>query len=87
MTDIADLLRFALAKRASSVRIADLRTLVVNSRRGSGDSGGSVEIAAPDSMLKSIRGEPAKATHRWLVVAIPAEVEKRSKSRIVLPGE
>lgn len=79
-------LAFALEKYPERVHAIDLAELVIESARQNPKRPAYVKVAVPDEWVKSLRG-PRDGANRYLLVEVPREVEERSGSSIILPGE
>jgi hypothetical protein len=79
-------LLFALDKYPERIQAIDLDELVLESARQNEKRPAYVKVAVPDEWVKSLRG-PREGQNRLLLVEVPREVEKRSESSIILPGE
>jgi hypothetical protein len=77
-------LAFALDKYAQQVEVVPLSELVMESARENPRRPAFVKIALPDEAVKALRGGGGDTL---LLVRIPQEVEARSGSSIILPGE
>lgn len=79
-------LAFALENYPERVQAIDLAELVMESARQNDKRPAYVKIAVPDEWVKALRG-PREGRNLQLLVEIPREVEERSESSIILPGE
>ncbi|HUP43481.1 MAG TPA: hypothetical protein VM599_09745 [Thermoanaerobaculia bacterium] len=79
-------LLFALDKYPERIQAIDLDQLVLESARQNEKRPAYVKVAVPDEWVKSLRG-PREGQNRLLLVEVPREVEERSESAIILPGE
>ena len=86
MEDLLKSLQFALDKYPQQVEIAPASQLLMDSARQNDRRPAFVKLAVPDEIVKSLRGS-RKDQDMVLLVRIPAEVNERVDSRIVLPGE
>jgi len=86
MEDFIKSLQFALEKYPQRVEIAPARDLVMDSARQNDRRPAYVKLAVPDEVVKNLRGN-RENQDMVLLVRIPAEVNERVGSRIVLPGE
>lgn len=84
--DPLSILAFALEKYPERVQAIDLAELVIESARQNPKRPAYVKVAVPDEWVKSLRGS-REGTARFLLVEVPREVEERSESSIILPGE
>lgn len=79
-------LLFALEKYPDKIQAIDLEELVIESARQNPKRPAYVKVAVPDEWVKALRG-PRQGRNRWLLVEVPRDVEERSGSSIILPGE
>jgi len=79
-------LAFALEKYPERVQVADLERLTIESARQNEKRPAWVKVAVPDDWVKALRGS-REGDRRFLLVEVPREVEERSESSIILPGE
>ena len=86
MDDPRKTLRFALDNYAERVEAMPISQLVIDSARAKPKRPAYVKLAVPDAVVQAVRG-PRAGGDAYLLVRIPAEVEERVDSRIVLPGE
>ena len=86
MEDPRKQLAFALEKYPAEVDVAALPELVMESARQNPKRPAYVKLAVPDELVKALRGR-REARDQYFLVRIPREVQERSESRIVLPGE
>lgn len=86
MRDAMKALAFALEKYPERVELIPVDRLVLESARQNDKRPAYLKLAVPDELVKSLRGA-AEARDLYLLVRVPKEVEERSQSRIVLPGE
>lgn len=85
-SDARRTLLFALEHYPERIQAVDLRELVMESARSNPKRPAYVKLAVPDEWIKALRG-PREGDSRYLLVEVPREVDDRSKSSIVLPGE
>ena len=85
-TDPRRALAFALEKYPERVQAIDLAELVIESARQNAKRPAYLKIAVPDEWVKALRG-PREGRNLQLLVEVPREVEDRSESSIILPGE
>lgn len=85
-SDALRALRFALESYPERVEAIDLSELVMESARQNEKRPAYVKIAVPDAWVKALRG-PRESRDLRLLVEIPREIESRSESSIILPGE
>ena len=86
MEDLLKSLQFALDKYPQRVEIAPASQLLMDSARQNDRRPAFIKLAVPDEIVKSLRGS-RKDQDMVLLVRLPAEVNERVDSRIVLPGE
>ena len=79
-------LAFALEKYPQKVETAPIEQLLMDSARQSGKRPAYIKLAVPDELVKSLRGRK-ESDEVVLLVRFPKEVQERSESPIVLPGE
>ncbi len=79
-------LAFALEKYPDQVQAIDLAELVIESARRNAKRPAYLKIAVPDEWVKALRG-PKESRSLQLLVEVPREIEDRSESSIILPGE
>jgi hypothetical protein len=79
-------LAFALEKYPQRVEVVPLQELVMESARENPRRPAYVKLALPDEAVKQLRGGDSGGD-LLLLVRVPKEVQKRSESSIVLPGE
>jgi hypothetical protein len=86
MNNPLKLLQFALEKYPEKVELAPVRDLMLDSARKNDRRPAYVKLALPDELVKALRGA-REGQDTVLLVRIPADVNERVDSRIVLPGE
>jgi hypothetical protein len=74
-----------LEKFPNAVEIVPVEEALIDSARGSGDKPGYLKLAAPDAVVKNLKGDPGRRD-TFLLVHIPREILQREESRIILPG-
>jgi hypothetical protein len=79
-------LAFDLEKYPERVQAIDVAELVIESARQNAKRPAYLKIAVPDEWVKALRG-PREGRNLQLLVEIPRDVEERSESSIILPGE
>ena len=82
-----DALVFALEKYPERVSIAPVKNLLLEAARENAKRPAYLKIAVEDEEVKAVRGPADKAKDLLLLVSIPADVQERSTSSIILPGE
>ena len=87
MNDPARALAFALEKYPERVGALPIEQLLMDSARGNDKRPAYVKLAVSDEMVKALRGSADKSRDLFLLVSIPKEVQERSESSIILPGE
>lgn len=87
MNDPAQSLAFALEKYPEKVQATPVEQLLMDSARQNDKRPAFVKLAVPDDVVKALRGSADKRQDLLLLVSIPKEVQERSESRIILPGE
>ncbi len=86
MEDLIKSLQFALEKYPQRVELVPARDLLMDSARKNDRRPAYVKLAVPDEVVKALRGN-RENRDLVLLVRIPAEINERADSRIVLPGE
>jgi hypothetical protein len=74
-----------LEKFPNAVEIVEVEEALIDSARGSGDKPGYLKLAAPDAVVKNLKGDPARRD-AFLLVHIPRDIIQREESLIILPG-
>jgi len=74
-----------LEKYPNAVEIVPVEEALLDSARGSGDKPGILKLAAPDAVIKNLKGDPDRRD-AFLLVHIPREILRREESPIILPG-
>jgi hypothetical protein len=89
MRDPLRALAFALEKYPEKIELLPVEKLLIESARQNEKRPAYVKLAVPDDLVKALRGAPAQADERDLVllVRLPHAVLERAESRIILPGE
>lgn len=87
MNDPSQSLAFALEKYPEKVQATPVEQLLMESARHNDKRPAYVKLAVPDDVVKALRGSADKRKDLLLLVSIPKEVQERSESRIILPGE
>jgi len=82
----AALLLYALQNFPETVGVVNLERVIVDSSRMNDKRPAQITLAAPDDVVKSIRGR-VQSRDTVLVIRIPASVRQRSESLIILPGQ
>ncbi len=80
-------LLFAVENYPERLEVVALEDLVTDSARQNARRSAYVKLAVPDEVVKSLRGPAERRTDMLVLVSIPKDVQERSKSLIVLPGE
>ncbi|MEM7584408.1 MAG: hypothetical protein AAF560_13550 [Acidobacteriota bacterium] len=80
-------LTFALDKYPERVEAVPVDELLLDSARGGGSKMAYIKLGVPDEVVKSLRGLPEKRQNLLFLVSIPKEIQERSESPIILPGE
>jgi hypothetical protein len=83
--EIRRALAFALDKYPQRVEVVPLEELVMESARENPRRPAFVKLALPDAAVQSLRSGGGEDL--LLLVRIPREVQDRSTSPIILPGE
>jgi hypothetical protein len=79
-------LSYALDKYPERVEIVPIDQLVTDSARQNAKRPAYVTLAVPDEVVKNLKGG-RDDRDLVLLVRVPKEVQQRSESLIVLPGE
>ena len=79
-------LSYALEKYPERVEMVPVEELVTDSARQNPKRPAYITLAVPDEVVKSLRGS-REDRDLLLLVRVPKEVQERSESLIVLPGE
>jgi hypothetical protein len=79
-------LSYALEKYPERVEMVPIEELVTDSARQNPKRPAYITLAVPDEVVKSLRGS-REDRDLLLLVRVPKEVQERSESLIVLPGE
>lgn len=80
-------LLFALEKYPERLEIVPLEDLVTETARQNARRSAYVKLSLPDEVVKSLRGSSERRKDMLLLVSVPKEVQERSESPIILPGE
>jgi hypothetical protein len=80
-------LSYALDKYPEKVAMIPIQELLIESARKNDKRDAYVKLAVPDEVVKGLRGSRAETQDLVMLVIVPKEVEKRSESLILLPGE
>lgn len=80
-------LAFALEKYPEKVSIVPVKELLMEAARQNAKRPAYVKIAVNDDTVKALRGPADKTDEMLLLVSIPKDVQERSESSIILPGE
>jgi hypothetical protein len=80
-------LTYALDKYPEKVAMIPLQELVLESARRNEKRPAYVKLAVPDEVVKGLKGGREEDKDMVLLVIVPKEVQQRSESLIVLPGE
>lgn len=80
-------LLYALDKYPERVAMIPIQELLVESARQNDKRQAYVKLQVPDEVVKGLRGSRAEEKDLVMLVIVPKEVQQRSESLIVLPGE
>ncbi len=80
-------LGFALEKYPEKVNATPVDQLLMDSARHNDKRPAYVKLAVSDEVVKALRGSPDLRKETLFLVSVPKEVQERSESRIILPGE
>lgn len=86
-TTVLQALTFALQNYPERVEAIPIEELVLDSARQNAKRPAFLKVAVPDDVVKSLRGSADRRQTLVLMVSIPKDVQERSDSLIVLPGE
>jgi len=84
---VREALLFALEKYPERLEIVPLEDLVTETARQNARRSAYVKLSLPDEVVKSLRGSADRRKDMLLLVSVPREVQERSESAIILPGE
>ncbi len=87
MNDPLQSLGFALEKYPEKIQATPIDKLLMESARRNDKRPAYVKLAVPDDVVKALRGSPDLRKELLFLVSVPKEVQERSESRIILPGE
>ena len=87
MNDPRQALAFALEKYPEQVEAVPVSELVMESARAKPRRPAYLKLAVPDEVVKSVRGSAERSPDMFFLVRIPKDVQERSESSIILPGE
>ena len=87
MNDPRQSLAFALEKYPERIQATPVDQLLMESARRNDKRPAYVKLAVPDEVVKALRGSADRRKELLFLVSIPKEVQERSESRIILPGE
>ncbi len=87
MSENLQSLAFALEKYPERVEVVPVEDLLLDSARGNDKRRAYIKLIVPDEVVKNLRGLPEKRQDQLFLVSIPKEVQERSESLIILPGE
>lgn len=80
-------LLYALDKYPEKVAMVPIQELLMESARKNDKRDAYVKLAVPDEVVKSLKGSRGEEKDLVMLVIVPKEVQQRSESLIVLPGE
>ena len=80
-------LLYALDKYPEKVAMIPIQELLVESARKNDKRDAYVKLAVPDEVVKGLKGSRGEEKDLVMLVIVPKEVQERSESLIVLPGE
>ena len=87
MNDPLQSLAFALEKYPEKIQATPIDQLLMESARHNDKRPAYVKLAVPDEVVKALRGSADRRKDMVFLVSVPKEVQERSESRIILPGE
>jgi hypothetical protein len=76
-----------LDKYPEKVAMIPIQELLVESARKNDKRDAYVKLAVPDEVVKGLRGSHSAEQDLVMLVIVPKDVQHRSESLIVLPGE
>ncbi len=80
-------LLYALDKYPEKVEMIPIQELLVESARKNDKRDAYVKLAVPDEVVKGLKGSRGEEKDLVMLVIVPKEVQQRSESLILLPGE
>lgn len=80
-------LSYALDKYPEKVAMIPVQELLLESARKNDKRDAYIKLAVPDEVVKGLRGGRGEEKDLVMLVIVPKEVQQRSESLIVLPGE
>ncbi len=87
MKDSLQSLAFALEKYPEKVEAVPVDKVLMDSARHNDKRPAFVKLAVPDEVVKALRVSADKPKDLLFLVSVPREIQERSESRIILPGE
>jgi hypothetical protein len=78
---------YALDKYPEKVEMIPIQELLVESARRNDKRDAYVKLAVPDDVVKGLKGGRSEEKDLVMLVIVPKEVQQRSESLILLPGE
>ena len=87
MNDPLQALAFALEKYPEKIKATPVDQLLMESARHNAKRPAYVKLAVPDDVVKALRCSADRRQELLFLISIPKEVQERSESRIILPGE
>ena len=87
MNDPLQSLAFALEKYPEKVQAMPVDQVLMESARRNDKRPAYVKLAVPDEVVKALRGSADRRKDMVFLVSVPKEIQERSESRIILPGE
>ena len=72
-----------IEKSPALVKVADARTVLMDSARPSKGRPAYLKLGVPDEVALALRGSPEKAKYQVYVALVPVEARKRLVSRII----
>ena len=80
-------LLYALDKYPEKVAMVPVQELLLESARQNDKRPAYMKLQVPDEVVKGLRGSRSEEKDLVMLVIVPKEVQQRSESLIVLPGE
>ena len=80
-------LTYALDKYPEKVAMIPLQEVLLEAARQNDKRPAYVKLSVPDEVVKGLKGGRNEEKDLVMLVIVPKEVQQRSESLIVLPGE
>jgi len=85
--DPMNILSYALSKYPEKVAMIPIQEILLESARQNDKRNAYVKLAVPDEVVKGLKGSKGEDKDLVMLLIVPKEVQQRSESLIVLPGE